>query len=238
MDIINQIRQNLFLLQDRVYQKFHSRLMPNINFANVIGVRVPHLKKYAKTLSKTKNVQVFLDDLPHKFYEENNLHAFVLCEENNFETCIQKLNIFLPYVDNWATCDSLRPKCFKQNKVLLLAQIKKWLSSQHPFVQRFGIEMLMVHFLDDDFCSEILQIVESVRSEEYYVNMMIAWFLATALAKKWQQTIGLIEKQSLSVFVHNKTIQKAVESLRISPDKKDYLKKFRIKEDKNKLYRE
>lgn len=226
MDITKEIQNKLFEMQDQKYQKFHSALMPTILKTKVIGVRVPRLKDYAKTL-KTVDVSGFLNTLPHKFYEENNLHAFLIAEIKYFDQCITAVNRFLPFVDNWATCDSLRPKCFKDNSEKLLNEIKKWLRSKHTYTIRFGIEMLMVHFLGNSFQPKFLNMVAEIKSQEYYVNMMIAWYFATALAKHWQETIVVLEKHILSKDVHNKTIQKAVESCRITLNQKQYLKTLR-----------
>lgn len=228
MEIVQEIQNKLFSLQDRKYKKFHSALMPNIDPNTVIGVRVPLLKQLAKTLMVNSQVEEFLNHLPHSYYEENNLHAFILCEEKNFEVCLHKLNKFLPYVDNWATCDSMRPKCFKKHKDLLFKEIKVWLTSKYGFVVRFGLEMLMVHFLDHTFSSDAINLAITVKSQQYYVNMMLAWFFATALVKQWDKTIKILEDKILDVFVHNKTIQKACESYRITVKQKEFLKSLKI----------
>jgi len=219
------IIEDLFKMQDLEYKSFHSKLIPTINPNTIVGVRVPLLRKYAKEIKNCATE--FLCVLPHKYYEENNLHAFLISEITDFEICIEILNKFLPYVDNWATCDGIRPKCFKKNRKKLLKEIKKWIVSNHIYTVRFAVEMLMVHFLDDDFDANYLAIVSKVRSEEYYVNMMVAWYFATALAKKWTETIVYIERKILPLWVHNKTIQKAIESYRITPVQKVYLKSLK-----------
>ncbi len=213
----------LFENRDLKYKEFHSRLIPNIEPERVIGVRTPMLRKIAQSFRDTKERSEFLKDLPHKYYEENNLHAFFIEQITDFDECICELNRFLPYVDNWATCDSMRPKCFKKNKEKLITVIKEWIKSEDVYTVRFSIEMLMVYFLDDDFCSEYPELVGEIQSEEYYINMMIAWYFATALAKQWNDAFEYIKDGRLSLFVHNKTIQKAIESYRISESQKKIL---------------
>ena len=215
------MKNELFKLQDLEYKKFHSKLMPTINPDTIIGVRTPDLRKFAKGLIDYDD---FLNDLPHQYYEENNLHGFLISQIKDYNECIKELNKFLPYVDNWATCDGLRPKCFKKNTDKLLSEIEKWIKSNHTYTVRFAIEMLMTHFLDDDFDERYLDMVANVKSDEYYINMMIAWFFATALAKQYEYAIIYVEKNILPVWVHNKTIQKAIESYRISDDKKRFLR--------------
>lgn len=216
------IQKTLFSMQDIKYRDFHAKLMPNIDKNTIIGVRVPALRKFAKEIKG--NAGDFLEELPHKYYEENNLHALLVSEIGDFDGCIEKINKFLPYVDNWATCDIMKPKCFKKNKEKLLLEIEKWLKSEHEYTVRFGIEMLMTHLLDEDFDKKYLEKVSKIKSDKYYINMMIAWYFATALAKKWDSAIGYIENRKLSDWVHKKTIQKAVESYRIIEKQKKYLK--------------
>lgn len=215
------MKNELFKLQDLEYKKFHSKLMPTINPDTIIGVRTPDLRKLANSL---KDYDDFFNDLPHQYYEENNLHGFLISQIKDYNECIKELNKFLPYVDNWATCDGLRPKCFKKNTDKLLSEIKKWIKSNHTYTVRFAIEMLMTHFLDDEFDERYLELVANVKSDEYYINMMIAWFFATALAKQYEYAIIYVENNILPVWVHNKTIQKAIESYRISDDKKRFLR--------------
>lgn len=221
------IRDRLFSMQDVSYREFHSRLMPNIDKDSIIGVRIPSIKKYAKELFGKKEADLFLRCLPHVYYEENNLHAFLIGGIKDFDQCISELERFLPYVDNWATCDSLRPCCFKSNKQRLLSYVDKWLRSAHPFTVRFGIEVLMVYYLDGDFEDVFLESVAKIRSEDYYVKMMIAWYFATALAKQWDGAIKYLENRRLDEWVHQKTIQKARESFRISDPQKEYLKSLK-----------
>lgn len=219
--------QELFDLQDLSYKAFHEKLIPNIDPDRVIGVRTPVLRKFAKEYAKTPDAKTFMNSLPHRYYEENNLHAFMLEGIKDYGECIRALNEFLPYVDNWATCDSMTPKVFKKHKAELIEEIKRWIKSDETYVVRFGIEMLMTFYLDEDFKDEYLLWVSEVVSEEYYVKMMIAWYYATALAKQWDSTIDYIENKRLEPWIHRKTIQKAVESYRVSDEQKAYLKSFR-----------
>lgn len=223
------IVDELFNLQDLGYKAFHSKLVPTLNPDTIIGVRTPHLKAFAKRLVKEGFADDFIKSPRHSYYEENNLHAFIISEIKNFDECIKCINEFLPYVDNWATCDGLRPKCFAKNKDRLLLHIKEWIKSERAYTVRFAIEMLMVHFLDNSFDVKYHEMVSCVQSEEYYVNMMIAWYFATSLCKQWENTVKILENSILSVWVHNKTIQKAVESYRITPEQKEYLAALRRK---------
>lgn len=223
------IQTELFALQDVKYKQFHSSLVPTIQSDTVIGVRVPILRKLAKELNGSVESEEFLKMLPHVYYEENNLHALLLEQIHDYDRCIDAIDAFLPYVDNWATCDILRPKCFKKHRLELLHAIGHWITSEHTYTVRFAIEMLMVHFLDEDFDPRYPQLVAGIHSDEYYINMMIAWYFATALAKQWDSILPYITAYKLAPWVHNKTIQKAVESYRITPEQKAYLKTFRIK---------
>ena len=218
------IRERLFAMQDLQYRDFQSRLMPTVEKELVIGVRTPLLRKFAKELSKTDMAEDFLGTLPHKYYEENNLHAFLLCEIKDFDTLISGLNAFLPFVDNWATCDMMRPRIFAKNKKRLLQEIEKWLQSEEPYTVRFGIEALMLYFLEQDFDASFSQRVADVSSEEYYVRMMQAWYFATALAFQYEKVLPFIENNALDPWTHNKAIRKAAESYRISAERKEYLK--------------
>lgn len=223
------VREKLFSMQDLKYKEFHSKLMPTVERDLVIGVRTPELRKFAKEFSKTESAGEFLQILPHKYYEENNLHAFMISPLEDFDETVEKLNIFLPYVDNWATCDMMRPAVFKKHRPELLAEIKKWLKSDKPYTVRFAIEMLMVHFLDEDFKVEYPQKVAKIRSDEYYVKMMVAWYFATALAYRYEEILPFIESKNLDSWTHNKAIQKAVESYRITSEQKEYLKTLKMK---------
>lgn len=224
-----QIRRDLFAMQDVTYHDFHAKLIPTVNPDLVIGVRTPELRKYAKQLAKTPEATEFLQFLPHKYYEENNLHGFLIEGMKDFDTVIKELDHFLPYVDNWATCDMIAPKVFKKNLPALIPKIKEWMASDHTYTKRFGMGMLMKYYLDEAFSTEYLNIVASINSDEYYVNMMIAWFFATALAKQYEATLPYIESHKLSHWTHNKAIQKALESYRITPEQKVYLRNLKIK---------
>lgn len=217
-------KEELFALQDISYADFQSKLTPNIPREFFIGVRVPEARKLAKKLAKKPETSEFLKDLPHKYYDENMLHGLLISEIKEFDACVAAVDKFLTYVDNWAVCDIISPKIFKKNKTALLEKIKEWSVSTKTYTCRFGIEMLMSYFLDDDFKPEYLEIPASVRSEEYYVQMMIAWFFATALAKQWDTTIKYILEHRLDKWTHNKTIQKSRESNRITQEQKEYLK--------------
>lgn len=227
--ITDEIREELFKLQDKKYRDFQSKLIPNINLDAVIGVRTPELRKLAKKFEKEEKISEFLNKLPHKYFDENQLHAFILSERKDYKKCIEELNIFLPFIDNWATCDQLSPKIFKKNKTDLLKEINKWITSTHTYTVRFGIGMLMQHFLDEDFDIKFPKMIAKIRSAEYYINMMIAWYFATALAKQYDSIIPFIENKKLDKWTHNRSIQKAVESYRITPEQKEYLKSLKIK---------
>ena len=219
-----EIQELLFSLQDTKYRDFHSKLMPTIDYERVIGVRTPDLRKQVKTLAKRQDIEEFMEALPHDYYEENNLHAFLIEQMKDYEECLEHLERFLPYVDNWATCDAMTPKVFKKHKGELLEKIQEWMASDHTYTIRFGIEMLMKFYLDEDFDERYLDWVAAVRSEEYYVNMMIAWYFATALAKQYEVSLPYIKENRLADWTHNKAIQKAVESYRITSEQKTYLK--------------
>ncbi len=206
------------------YRDFSSKLMPTVDKSKVIGIRIPILRKYAKSLEDYDN---FLTELPHKYFEENNLHAFLIERENDFDKCIEKLDAFLPYVDNWATCDSMKPKVWKKEPEKLLTHIKRWLKSKDVYTIRYAINLLMSFYLDDNFSESYLKIVANIKSDEYYINMMRAWYFATALAKQYDATLPYIENKKLDTWTHNKTIQKAIESYRISKEQKQYLRTLR-----------
>ena len=223
-----EIRQKLFELSDEGYRDFHSRLIPTVEKELVIGVRTPVLRKYAKGLAGTLERETFLSMLPHKYYDENNLHAFFIEQEKDSRRCFELVEAFLPHVDNWATCDMMNPRALAYDKAHLFEKSLYWLSLPHTYTTRYGIRMLMNHFLDDDFTSECLEAVASVVSEEYYVNMAVAWYFATALTKRFDESVGFIENRRLSPFCHNKAISKACDSFCVSGERKAYLRKFRI----------
>lgn len=215
------ILKELFAMAEEEYKEFSSKLIPTVEKSKVIGIRTPILRKFAKSLNEYED---FLNELPHEYFEENNLHAFLIEREQNFDKCIEKINIFLPYVDNWATCDSMKPKILKKEPEKLLKHISNWLKSKDVYAVRYGINLLMNFYLGDNFDSKYLEMVSDVKSDQYYINMMRAWYFATALAKQYDQTLPFIENKRLDAWTHNKTIQKAVESLRITEQQKKYLK--------------
>ena len=227
--IMNTIEKRLFKLQDKKYREMQVRIIPNIDSNRIIGVRTPELKNIAKELFNENNYLSFLNELPHKYFEENQIHSFIISKIKDYDECINEINEFLPYVDNWATCDQMSPKVFKKHHDKLIIEIKKWIKSKDTYTIRFAIGMLMQHYLDEDFKDEYLKIVSKVKSNEYYINMMKSWYFATALAKQYNKTIPYIENNKLDTWVHNKTIQKAIESYRITNTQKDYLKTLKIK---------
>ena len=232
MTVINEIQKALFAKQDLKYKEFQSKLMPTIDADAVIGVRTPDLRAIAKDFAKHPEVEKFLTKLPHKYYDENQVHAFVLSLMKDYDDCVAHIDEFLPYVDNWATCDQMRPKVFAKtaNREKLLKDTRRWIEAPvtKVYTVRFGIETLMSFFLDDDFDPKYLKWVSKIRSEEYYLNMMVAWFFATALAKQYEATLPYVEKRVLDAWTHNKTIQKAIESYRITDAQKAYLKTLKL----------
>lgn len=224
------VRTRLFELRDLKYREFHSKLMPTVDPELIIGVRTPKLRNFAKEFGKMPEAEEFLKILPHKYYEENNLHGFLVEAIKDYGECVTAVNTFLPYVDNWATCDLMRPKVFKKHLPKLLEEIRRWIETDETYTIRFGIEMLMTFYLDEQFDSAYPEFVAGVCSEEYYVNMMIAWYFATALAKQYEAVLPYIEKQRLERWTHNKAIQKAIESYRISPEQKAYLRTLKVKQ--------
>lgn len=225
-----RITEGLFQLQDKNYRMFHAKLIPNISIEKIIGVRTPALRKYAKDTVKLPEVKMFLHELPHTYYEENNLHGeyLGLCYQKDIETYLIELERFLPYVDNWATCDMLSPKIFKKHLSRVYEKVKKWLKSEHTYIVRFAIVTLLGYYLDDAFEPEMLHLVASVESEEYYVKMAVAWYFSIALIKQYDAAIIYLLEAQLEPWVHNKAIQKAVESRRISPERKNYLRSLKI----------
>ena len=201
--------------------------MPGIAKETIIGIRTPVLRNFVKEFRKTEDAKRFLAELPHQYYEENNIHMMLIAQIRDYETCIEEINRFLPYINNWATCDLPQPKCFGAHKKELLQEVHKWIASNETYTIRYGIGTLMRFYLDEDFDPSYVALVARVKSEEYYVNMMIAWYLATALAKQWESVIPYLEQRKLPEWVHRKTIQKAVESYRITPEQKVYLKSLR-----------
>ncbi len=227
MSITQEIREELFRQQDTAYRDFQIKLIPGADADHMIGVRTPALRKYAKNLVKDGAIGEFLADLPHRYFDEDQLQAFIISEIRDYDRCLAELNRFLPYVDNWATCDQMSPVVFKKHRQELLPRIREWIASRETYTIRFGIGMLMQHYLDEDFDPAYPETVASLRSDEYYVNMMIAWYFATALAKQYETVLPYIENRRLDPWTHNKAIQKAVESYRITPEQKEYLKSLK-----------
>lgn len=223
------IKSKLLALKDQDMASFQSKLTPGVDPDKFLGIRIPDARSLAKEFAKDPNHFEFYKELPHEYFDENNIHGLLISEEKDYDLVIKLLNDFLPYVDNWAVCDITSPKVFKKHKSELIKEIRRWCKSKHTYTCRFGIEMLMSHYLDDDFKQEYLEIPSSIKSDQYYVNMMIAWFFATSLAKQWDATIPYIEKKILLPWVHNKTIQKAKESFRINAEQKAYLNSLKIK---------
>lgn len=217
----------LFELRDEKYAAFQAKLTPGIAQEKFIGVRVPQLRNFAKSFAKDPAHEIFLQTLPHEYYDENMLHALLLSQIKDYDACIEQVERFLPYVDNWAVCDIMSPKVFAKHKSVFLAKIREWSASPETYTCRFGLEMLMSFYLDADFRPEYLDIAAAARSDEYYVKMMVAWFFATALAKQWTATIPYIENRVLAPWTHNKTIQKSIESYRITDEQKTYLRGLR-----------
>ena len=220
-------------LQDSKYRDMQTRIIPNINPETIIGVRTPELRALAKDILKTRDYSDFIAELPHGYFEENQLHAFIISGLKDMKECMEETEKFLPYVDNWATCDQMSPKVFSKHRDMLLAHIRQWIESDRPYTVRFGVGMLMEHFLDDGYDPVYPEMVARIRSDEYYVNMMIAWYFATALAKQYESILPFIEGKRLDVWTHNKAIQKSVESYRITDERKEYLKTLRRGSSRN-----
>lgn len=227
----SEILSRLFALRDSGYRDFHSRLMPTVDPERIIGVRTPALRKLSREIYGSPEAEAFLQELPHYYYEENNLHGMLLEQRKDYTLCLEELNRFLPYVDNWATCDLISPKVFQKHLAELVNPVRDWLASEHTYTIRYGMEMLMRYYLEDGaFSPEYPAMVAAVHSEEYYVNMMIAWYFATALAKQYEAALPYLLENRLDLWTHNKTIQKAVESSRITAGQKAYLRSLRRKE--------
>lgn len=226
---MNEIIKGLFALQDESYRDFHAKLIPNIDKETIIGVRTPELRKYAKIVAKQEGAEEFLDTLPHTYYEENNLHGALLgLLYRKPEDYLIQLEKFLPYIDNWATCDMIAPKVFKKDLTLVYSHILPWLDSNHTYTKRFGIVTLLGYYLDDAFSPEHLGLVAGINSEDYYVKMAVAWYFSIALVKQYDAAISYFEHPTLEPWTHNKAIQKARESLRVTPERKEFLKTLKI----------
>lgn len=226
--ITDEIKTELFQLQDEAYRDFQGKLIPTIERDTIIGVRTPELRKLAKKLVKRDDVDEFLAVLPHLYFDENQLHAFLISEMKDFGRCMDNVCRFLPYVDNWATCDQLSPGIFKKYRQELLPYIREWIGSERVYTVRFAVGMLMQHFLDQDFDLAYPELVAGIQTEEYYINMMVAWYFATALAKQYEAVLPYIEGKRLDDWTHNKAIQKSIESRRITPEQKAYLRSLKV----------
>ena len=224
---MNNIETKLMKVKDDKYKEFQAKLVPNIDSDTILGIRTPEMRKIAKELFESNNFDSFLSELPHKYYEENLIHFFVISMIKDFNKCIEEVERFLPYVDCWPVSDQATPKSFRKNHDKLLPYIKKWIKSKHVYTSRFGIRMLMNEYLGDDFRKEYLELVSSVKSDDYYLKMMVAWYFATALAKKYDETIPFFENRLLDEWVHKKAIQKAIESYRVSEEHKKYLRSLK-----------
>lgn len=225
---VSGIRRTLFSLQDSGYRTFMQRLIPNVAAERVIGVRTPMIRQYARELRGTPAAAVFLSALPHHYFEENNIHAFLIAADRDYDRTVRALDAFLPQVDNWATCDQMRSAAFLRRPVPLDAQLDAYLCSEHPYTVRFGIEMRMTHYLGSAFCPDQMRRIAEINSGEYYVNMMVAWYFATALAKRWDDALPYVTERRLAPFTHGKTVQKAIESFRITDEQKTLLRACRL----------
>ena len=223
-----EIEAELFAMRDEKYATFQARIIPTVAEEKILGVRTPQLRNFAKKLIKDEGCGTFLKKLPHKYFEEDQLHAFVISLQKDFDLCLEQVEAFLPHINNWATCDQLSPKAFKKEKEKLLPCIKKWIKSEKTYTVRFGIGMLMQHFLDENFCDHYASMVAKVRSDEYYVNMMRAWYFATALAKQYDLVLPYVQQKKLDAWTHNKAIQKSIESYRITAEQKSYLRTLKV----------
>ena len=228
-EMTRDVQKRLFEMRDTGYRDFHARLIPTVKKEKIIGIRTPMLRKFAKEFGKTEESEMFLKALPHQYYEENNLHGLLIEQIRDYDKCLKELERFLPYIDNWATCDLLALHMMKKHRDIFIREIYRWMESDQPYIIRFGISMLMRHYLDEGFKPEYPEKVAAIRSEEYYVNMMRAWYFATALAKQYEKILPFLEEQRMDIWTHNKTIQKSIESYRITKEQKDYLRTLRIK---------
>lgn len=231
---MTRIQQRLFELQDLKYRDFNAKLIPNIPKEKVIGVRTPELRKYAKELIKTGEWKEFIGQLPHEYHEENALHGYILGTiKEDYEKVMAYIEAFLPYVDNWGVCDTICPKIFKKHPDEVYEKIKGWVKSEHEYTVRFGVVSMLQFFLDEEFKPEMLQLAADIHREEYYINMAIAWYFSFALIKQYETTLPLIESKTLDVWIQNKSIQKAIESYRISEERKAYLRTLKVEKKKN-----
>lgn len=225
--VLEDIRDKLFEICDAKYCLFQRKLIPTVKQENIIGVRTPDLRSLSRELSKRSDINIFLDSLPHRYFEENQVHAFIIAGIRDYDECIKRLDAFLPFVDNWATCDQMLPKVFGKHRANLIIDISRWIKSKDVYTVRFAIGMLKNHFLDDEFLPKYACMVAQVASNEYYINMMVAWYFATALAKQYDSALPFIVDSRLNEWTHNKTIQKAIESNRLTKEQKEYLRSLK-----------
>lgn len=225
---MHNIRQRLISMSDEKYRSFQARIINTVDEQKILGIKTPDLRKLAKELLKDGGAQRFMKDLPHEYFDEQQLHSLIISEMKDYEQALGEVGRFLPYIDNWATCDQLRPKAFKNNRDRLIDEIRRWLGSEHVYTVRFGLEMLLVHFLGERFDPEYLRLAADIRNDEYYLKMMVAWFFAEALARQYDAALPYIEERRLDAWVHNKTIQKAIESRQIPEDIKAHLHCLKI----------
>ena len=225
---MQKIVDKLFSYQDLKFKGFNSKLIPNVDKSNIIGVKIPNIRFLAKEIKKGNDHILFLKELPHKYLEENILHAILISMNNNLDDVLLELNNFLPYVDNWEVCDAIKPKIFKKDLKKVYKSLSKWIQSNEPYKIRFSIVTLLNFYLDDEFNSDINALVLNVKNNDYYVQMAMCWYLSFALIKHWDETISIFESKKLNKFIHNKSIQKAIESYRLSDEKKRYLKELKI----------
>ena len=228
-EMTRDVQKRLFEMQDTGYRNFHARLIPTVKKEKIIGIRTPMLRKFAKEFGKTEESEMFLKALPHQYYEENNLHGLLIEQIRDYDKCLEELERFLPHIDNWATCDLLALHMIKKHRDIFIREVYRWMESDKPYIIRFGISMLMRHYLDEGFKPEYPEKVAAICSEEYYVNMMRAWYFATALAKQYEKILPFLEEQRMDIWTHNKTIQKSIESYRITKEQKDFLRTLRIR---------
>ena len=228
-EMTRDVQKRLFEMRDTGYRDFHARLIPTVKKEKIIGIRTPMLRKFAKEFGKTEESEMFLKALPHQYYEENNLHGLLIEQIRDYDKCLEELERFLPHIDNWATCDLLALHMIKKHRDIFIREVYRWMESDKPYIIRFGISMLMRHYLDEGFKPEYPEKVAAICSEEYYVNMMRAWYFATALAKQYEKILPFLEEQRMDIWTHNKTIQKSIESYRITQEQKDHLRTLRIK---------
>ncbi len=226
---VKELQKLLFEYEDKKYADFGAKLIPNLPRESFIGIRSPEYKNIVKRIKDDPVIPEFLASLPHTYHEENCLHVALINKMKDFDQCLAELEKFMPYINNWAVNDGLNPACFKKHRPELIAYVQKWISSEATYTRRCGMKILMANYLDQDFKPQYLDLPADLRSTEYYVNMMTAWLFAEALVKQWDSAIKFIEGHRLDAWTHNKAIQKACESFRVSDEKKEYLRSLKIR---------